>query len=45
MAAKDRIPTTYDNDFHNWPGILSPVRQQLQESLAITAPRLVACRA
>jgi len=38
MAAKDRIPTTYDNDFHNWPGILSPVRQQLQESLAITAP-------
>jgi hypothetical protein len=38
MVANSRIPTTFDHDFHNWPGILSPVRQQLQESLTITAP-------
>jgi hypothetical protein len=37
MVANSRIPTTFDNDFHNWPGILSPVRQQLQEALTITA--------
>lgn len=38
LVANSRIPTTFDNDYHNWPGILSPVRQQLQESLTITAP-------
>jgi hypothetical protein len=38
MVASSRIPTTFDNDFHNWPGILSPVRAQLQESITITAP-------
>lgn len=38
VVANSRIPTTFDNDYHNWPGILSPVRQQLQESLTITAP-------
>lgn len=38
MVANSRIPSTFDNDFHNWPGIISPVRQQLQEALSITAP-------
>ena len=38
LVANSRIPTTFDNDYHNWPGILSPARQQLQESLTFTAP-------
>jgi hypothetical protein len=38
VVANSRVPSTFDNDFHNWPGIISPVRQQLQEALTITAP-------